>query len=266
MTFNEVLLELLAKLRAENKPILIGWDAVQLWSEHVFDSFLEFGLLYPASSAQSIECIACENNCFMDIIALPHNDPVLSRAFIICDDAEMQSQIGRVQVPLVRLQQWQSSVKQLARVIADLLDFKDKIEFTANQSTIKLGMLKSSMGRRWVSLNCADLSIVINQHSVPVDDVLYFENQQLFIDRDCIDDLLNRRPLQQDKTYTPSTNKREAKKLETQAMYQDWKDEYLRLKTLHPKRSDIQTWSSKKIAKMDIAKGKSSEYIRKNMI
>ncbi len=103
MTFNDVLLDILVRLRAENKPTLIGWDAVQHWSEPVLGCFLELGLLSPTSSAQSIECIACENHCFMDVITLPHNDPALSRAFIICDDAEMQSQIGRVKIPLLRL-------------------------------------------------------------------------------------------------------------------------------------------------------------------
>ncbi len=265
MTFNDVLLDILVRLRAENKPILIDWDAVQHWSEPVLDYFLELGLLSPASSAQSIGCIACENHCFMDVITLPHDDPALSRAFIICDDANMQNQMGRVQVPFVRLQQWQSSIKQLARVIADLLAFKDKIEFSANQSTIKLGMLKSSKGRRrWVSLTCADLSLVINQYSVPIEDVLYFENEQLLIDSDCIDDFLNRAPLQQGKTYTSSTNKREAGKLETQAMYQDWEDEYLNLKKSHPKKS--KTWCSIQLAKMDIAKGKDSETIRRKLI
>ena len=264
MTFNDVLLDILVRLRAENKPIVMGWDAVQHWSDNILDCFLQFGLLSRASSAQSIGCISCENHCFMDVITLPHDDPALSRAFIVCDDAEMQSQIGRVQIPLVRLQQWQSSVKQLARVIADLLGFKDKIEFSANQSTIKLGMLKSAKGRRWVSLNCADLSLVINQHAVPIEDVLYFENEQLFIDHDCIDDLLNRPPLQQGKTYTAATNKRDARKLETLAMHQDWKDEYLKIKKSHPNKS--KAWCSTQLAKMDIAKGKDSETIRKNMI
>ena len=54
MTFNDVLLDILAKIQAENKPILIGWDAVQLWSEHVLDCYLELGLLSPAASKR--EC------------------------------------------------------------------------------------------------------------------------------------------------------------------------------------------------------------------
>lgn len=264
MTFNDVLLDILVKLRAENKPILIGWDAVQCWPKNILDCFIHLGLLSPTSTAQSIECTACDKCCFMDIIQLPHDDPALSRAFIVCDDAEMQSQMGRIKVPLIRLLQWQSSIKQLAIVIADLLDFKDKIDFKTNQSIIKLGMLKSSKGRRWTSLNCADLSIVINQHSVSVDDVLYFENEQLFIDHDCIDDLLNRPSLHQNNCYTPSTNKREVKKLETQAMYQDWNDEYLKLMKLNPAKS--KTWCSIQIAKMDIAKGRDSETIRRHLI
>ncbi len=264
MTFNDVLLELLLNLRTANKPILISWDAVQNWPDNALNLFIQHGLLSSASAAQSIECTACDKGCFMDIINLPHDEPGLSRAFIVCDDADLQQQIGRVQIPLLRLQQWQCSVKQLVKVIADLLAFKNKLEFTTHQSVIKLGMLKGNKGRRWVSFICADLSLEVNQHTVPIDDVLFFEDEQLLIDHDLINDLLNRPSLNHGKTYTPSTNKRDAGKSITQAMYQDWKDEYVRLTKLHPTKSN--TWVSIQIAKMDIAKGKSAEYIRKNMI
>lgn len=263
MTFNDVLFELLVKLRTENKPILISWDAVQQWPEEALEDFLQLGLLSTASAAQSIECNTCDKTCFMDIITLSHNNPALSRAFIVCDDMDMQSQMGRIQIPLERLSQWQSSLKQLAKVIAGLLGLKDKITFSSDQSVIQLGMLKGAKGRRWVSLNCTDLSLEINKHTLPIAEVLYFEGDQLLIDRDYIDDLLNREPLSQGKTYMPSTIRREARKLETQAMYQDWNDEYLRLNKLHPNNS--KTWCSIQIAKMDIAKGKDAETIRHNI-
>ena len=264
MTLNDVLLGLLAHLRAENKPIMVSRDNVQQWPDGALDRFLQLGFLVPASAAQSVECNACDNHCFMDVITLPHNDPALTRAFIVCDDTEMQSQIGRVQIPLVRLQQWQGSVKQLAMVIADLLELKDTITFTPNHPIIKLGMLKSLKGRRWVNLNSLDLSLEINKYTVPIDEVLYFEGEQLFIDHDCIDELLDREPLTQGKTYTPSTSRREARKLETQAMYKDWNDEYLRLKEQHPTRTN--GWYAFKIFEMDIAKDRDVETIRKNMI
>lgn len=264
MTFNDVLLELLAHLRAENKPIMISWDSVQQWPDGALNTLLHIGFLILAPAAQSIECNGCENHCFMDVITLPHDDSALTRAFIVCDDMDMQSQMGRVKVPLARLQQWQGSVKQLAKVIADLLGLKDKIAFTANQPVIKLGMLKAKKGRRWVTLNSGDLSLEINQHAIPVDEVLYFEDKQLVIDQNKIDDLLNSESLNQGKKYTPSTNKREAGKRKTQAMHQDWKDEYLRLKKQHPNK--FNTWRSIQISKMDIAKGRNSETIRIIMV
>jgi len=264
MTFNDVLLELLAHLRANNKDITIDGDAILQYPENLLNTLLQLGLLSPIAAAQSIECCACEKCCFMDVITLPHANPALSRAFIVCDDEVMHNQIGRVAIPVERLKQWQCSVKQLAQVIADLLGFKDKISFSANQSIIKLGMLKSLKGRRWVTLNTLTLSIEINKHAIAADDVLYFEGEQLLIDVDCINDLLNREPLSQGKAYIPSTNKRETKKLETQAMYQDWKDAYMVLSQSHSDKS--KKWCSLQIAKMNIANGKDAETIRKNMI
>jgi hypothetical protein len=263
MTFNDVLLELLDHLHAENIPISVGWNTVQKWPEGALEAFLRLGIIIPAATAKSIECNACENHCFMDVVTVPHNNPALTRVFIVCVDAEMQSQMGRIQVPLIRLQQWQSSVKQFAKVITGFLGLKDKITFSSDQSVIQLGMLKGAKGRRWVSLNCTDLSLEINKHTLLIDEALYFEGKQLFIDHAYINDLLNREPLSQGKTYMPSTIKREARKLETQAMYQDWNDEYLRLNKLHPNNS--KTWCSIQIAKMDIAKGKDAETIRHNL-
>lgn len=264
MTFNDVLLDYLAHLRAEKKAIKIGWDAVIEWPDGALDAFLQLGLLIPAPAAQSIECNGCEKHCFMDVITLPANDPALTRAFVVCEDAEMQSQMGRITVPLVRLRQWQGSVKLLAKVIMDLLELKDKITFLANQSVINLGMLKGEKGRRYVTLNLADLSLEINQHTVPIDEVLYFDVKQLVIDRYKIGELLNSEAISKGKKYTPSTSKREDRKLATQAMFQDWNDEYLRLEKENPQKN--KTWCAKQIFKSDIAKGKSVEYIRKNMI
>jgi len=264
MTFNDVLLELLAYLRADNKPAIISWNVVQKWPKGALDLLLKIGFLVRTSAAQSIECHACENRCFMNVITLTNDDPALTRAFIVCDDVEMQSQMGRIHIPLVRLQQWQADIKLLSKVIAGLLGLKDKVAFTVNQPVIKLGMLKAAKGRRWVTLNSLDLSLEVNKHTVPVDEVLYFEGEQIFIDQDTIDDLLNREPLTQGKAYTPSTNKREASKLDTQAMYQDWNDVYFKLTKLHPNKS--KSWCAIQISKMEIAQGKDSETIRKKIM
>tara|TARA_R110002073_G_scaffold331785_1_gene516980 strand:- start:1490 stop:2296 length:807 start_codon:yes stop_codon:yes gene_type:complete len=263
MTFNDVLKELLGYLRATDHPILIGWDAIQQWPESALDKLLQAGILTVASSAQSIECHACEKHCFMDVITPVNTQAVSTRAFIVCEDTDMQSQIGRVRIPLERLQQWQSSAKQLSQVIADLLGVEDKITCQPEQSLIRIGMLKSLKGRRWITLNVSDLTLVINQHPIQIEEVLYYENEKLVLDDARVNDLLNRDPLSKGKQYTPSTEKRAVRKLETQAMYKDWNDEYLRLKKQSPNKT--KTSCAYKISKMDIAKDKSAGTIRKNL-
>ena len=63
--------------------------------------------------------------------------------------------------------------------------------------------------------------------------------------------------------YKSSTIKREARKLETLEMYKAWRKEYRKLKNKHQNVSD--TWCASRISKMDVAKGRSADTIRKNM-
>ncbi len=63
--------------------------------------------------------------------------------------------------------------------------------------------------------------------------------------------------------YKPSNARREARKLNTQAMYKSWQKEYQALKKRRPEMSDV--WYSQQIARLDIAKGSSAETIRKHM-
>lgn len=55
---------------------------------------------------ETIECHGCENRCLgMDVhIRTSENKP--TRAFVVCEDPEMQEQMGIIQIPLERLLQW----------------------------------------------------------------------------------------------------------------------------------------------------------------
>ena len=64
--------------------------------------------------------------------------------------------------------------------------------------------------------------------------------------------------------HTPSTAKREARKIDTQARYASWKKAYKALRKKHPGKSDV--WYSQQIAKTAIAKGLSASTIKKNML
>jgi len=66
-----------------------------------------------------------------------------------------------------------------------------------------------------------------------------------------------------DPRYTPSTTRREARKLDTQAKYESWRAAYRKLKKRRPKMSDV--WYARKIAGQEVAAGFTAGTIRKQM-
>lgn len=263
MPFNAVLGAVIDQLNATGSVAYIGWRTAQDWPERALDTLIKVGLLVTAPAAKSLQCDGCENQCFMDVIVLDNEAGSGKRAFIVCDDPDMQSQMGRISVPLVQLQQWKTSPGQFAGVISRLLRLDYKYAKSADKAIFKLGMLKGDKGRRWVSLKTDPLRLEVNGYDTPLEQILFFEDDVLQIDEPGIEDCLNRVSAKESKSYIPSTDKREAGKMKTQAMYQDWRDEYQRLLKSKPRMGD--GWYSIKIKNMDIAQGRSSGRIRKMM-
>lgn len=179
MTLEKALLSLLDHLDSINKPITVNWGEVQQWDEGVLDKFVELGLLTSSSSAQILECSGCEYRCFMDVITDTNNSKQ-SRAFIVCDVPDMQSEMGRIEIPLEHLKQWQSSSKQLAGVIHGLLAMKGNID--TSKAEIRLGMLQGKGGRRWVTLLNQPLVLEINRFKIPVNELLFIDDDEIVID------------------------------------------------------------------------------------
>ena len=264
MDSNQVLVALIARIEASDKSVshasVFAWDEAQQWNDGVLERFIALGLLTKDVNASSLICLSCEHHCFMEILLAKDES---ERAFIVCDHADMQSQMGRINVPPERLQQWQSSAKHLPVVLAGLLGFDAKPKYQKEPANYPLGILKGSKRRCWVTLQTNLLSLEINRHVVSLSDLLYFDGDVLLIDEARVDAMVNTEPKESGKQYKPNISKQAARKLATQAMYQDWNDEYLLLQQQNPNKSD--TWCSVQIAKMSIAQGKDSETIRKNM-
>jgi hypothetical protein len=68
-----------------------------------------------------------------------------------------------------------------------------------------------------------------------------------------------------DSRYTPSNARREVRKLDTQAVYASWQKAYRDLYKKHKLKNKSETWYSKEIAKMEIAKGRHASTIKKHM-
>lgn len=256
---NQLLSEILTRLSTTGDLLHIGFDEIQQWPDGLLNTLEKAGLLIQDVQPQSLQCDGCEHCCIMPVTFTED----ATRAFIVCDHPEHQDYMGRIAVNLSRLNQWQLSIKQVASVVARLLGFDAKPQYKNETTCYLLGMLKGKKGRRAAVLALNPLSVIINQRSILVNELLYVEDGQLVIDALRINDALNAKLLSNGKSYTSNTDKQEARKLVTQAMYCDWQDEYKKLKRKNPKQTD--SWIARQILKMDIAKGKDVDTIRKNM-
>ncbi len=256
---NQLLSEVLTCLSTVGDSLSLSFDEVEQWPSGFLNMLEQAGLLVKDVQAKSLQCTGCEHGCFMPV---SFTDDAL-RAFIVCDHLEQQDHMGRVAVSLPRLNQWQLNIRQVAIVVAKLLGLEVTPLYQEKTGSYSLGMLKSPNGRRAAVLSQTPLSLVINQHSVPVNELLYIEANRLVIDSLKIDDVLDAEPSGKGKAYTANSDKQQARKLVTQAMYCDWQDQYKNLKRDNPTKSD--TWISCQISKVPIGKGKSPGTIRKNM-
>jgi len=256
---NTVLVDLLARFAATDGQLHIGFDEVKQWPAELLTLLTKAGLLAKGVQASSLICNGCEHNCFEPVAFTPN----AQRAFITCGHPDQQEYIGRIAIEPHRLKQWSLEAAYVAGVTATLLGFTDKPTYNSERDNYTLGMLKSPNGRRAVSLEISPLVLTVNQHPLALEELLYIEDKALHIDSEAITYALSTKPPSTNDQYTPNSNKRQASKLATQAIYADWQNEFLRLKQANLGKSDV--WIAAKIARSPFGQGKSSETIRKNM-
>ena len=261
MTLDDVLGEIINGLVSPDAPYIVNWNTLQHWPDEALDILVKNRLLVAAKQAESIECPQCIEHCYVDVHIITHDERP-PRAFVVCEDEEMQGQMGAIPIPLEQVQQWRVTVLQLAKRVAELLAIKNKIEQKSNEEHIRIGPIKGKHGRKWLVMALAPLALEINGTSIPLDEALYFDDDRLRIDRDKIQYCADTLPKQQGSSYSPSTTKQEARKLNTAARDEDIRQAYIDLRKQHP-RSSLHTdqWVANHISKMEIAQGCSAERI-----
>ena len=262
MTLQEVIVSLLQRLGHGRQSDTISFDEVRHWPLQALSMLLKENLIEPTNSAKSIFCTGCPENCFMPVHTLPGKQGNPTRHFIACDETDY---MGKIAVRPKQLQQWQISDKKLAVWLAKKLGLRNLTASSKVPGELQIGSILNDKSRCQVVLSSTDvLSLKINQHFLPVVEVLYVEDDHLVIDQVAIDSLARQSLSVTSKfEYQPSTVRREARKLDTQSMYAEWQKVYRQLNRENPSKSD--TWIAKKISKMKIAQGRNSETIRKNM-
>jgi hypothetical protein len=266
---NSLLQNLSQAIKQGDEKVIYSFADVEQWQAGVLPLLVDYKLIKPVSAAQSIECTGCENNCFMDVISHQVNEQ--NRNYIVCDDSEKQPQMGRITVKSEQLKQWQVSIKNLAALLARLLGFEDVSldTNTLKKEFIPLGMLNSSNGRKWASLQKQPLVLDLNQVQIPLTELLFVDNNKLTIDHARINAVLAVKQPVKAKDYQSNTNKLDQRKANTQAMYKSWQDAFEQLKVDNPKKPNqpkkLKDWYAYQISKMDIAQGRDTATIKRSL-
>jgi hypothetical protein len=127
------------------------------------------------------------------------------------------------------------------RLYATSLDLHRSEQQPANDFLRVIGMARGNEQRQMLCLRVGgQLTVVAGNKSKPLTELIEFDAGKFSIDTGAIRQLIDSVATG---AYTPSIDRREERKLETQAMYEDWRKAYRELKKQRRNMSDV--WYSR---------------------
>lgn len=260
MTPLEAILELVARVGAsQGAAVLVSETELDSWPESVVQVMKGHKLLVRASSATSVVCPGCEQQCTMQVHTVPAGTGKAA-SFVVCDKRE---DINRVPVSAERLRQWRCGVEAVGGFVAHSLGMRPESQRKAGEGLWELGLVTGKKRSQMLCLRANEaLELVAGNNAVPLAELVRYEAGSYAVNHAAIGQLVDAATTG-DSRYTPGNVRREARKLDTQGMHESWRKEYRTLKNRRPEMSEV--WYSQQIAKMDIAKDRSAETIRKHI-
>ena len=260
MTPENTLIELLGRVGASQSiAVLVNNDELSRWPSAAVAAMKAQKLMTKARLATSTICPGCERECVMPVHTLPATAGP-SASFIVCDK---RSDTNRVQVSSESLIQWRCSANAVCGFVATSLGLRRCDKQPTSDGLWEIGIATGDKRSQMLCLQAgAELTLIAGNNKLPLAELIGFHEGSYLLDSAMIHRLVDAATTA-DPRYTPTNIKREASKLDTQAMYALWRKEYRKMKRVNPNRSDV--WCSRQIAKRDIANGKDAETIRKNM-
>jgi hypothetical protein len=165
--------------------------------------------------------------------------------------------------PAVRLTQWRCDAEAVCAFVAANFGLRRSGQHSADSGLLNVGMATGDKRSQMLCLRTdGDLALVTGNNAMPLAELVGFSDGEYSVDRLMIRRLVNCATTA-DPRYTPSNARREARKLDTQAMYQGWQKAYRELKKRRPRMSAV--WYAMQITNQDIAVGRSADTIRKHI-
>jgi hypothetical protein len=260
MTPLDAILELLARLGASNgTAIFVNEEELSHWPATAVKAMKAQKLLLKARPALSVMCPGCEEECVMPVHTLAAGS-CGPTSFTVCDNRD---DINRVLVAAGRLTQWRFDKESLCGFVTKNLNLRCSGSPSTGAAVCQIGIATGNKRQQMLCLKAdGDLVLVAGNNSVPFSELIDYQNS-----RYCLDQAMTRHLVDSastaDSRYTPTTARRETRKLDTQKMYEGWRKAYRDMRKSRPKMSDV--WYSLQIAKRDIGRGRDADTIRKHM-
>ena len=263
MTPQAALIELMGRLGANQAAaVLLNDDELSQWPTEAVAAMKAQRLLAKARPASSVICTGCESDCVMPVDVLPAEGNRPTSAFVVCDK---RSDINRVLIPLTKLIQWQCNTDAVCGFIAASLGLRRSEEQTASADLWNIGIATGDKRSQMLCLQAnGALALVAGGNELPLAELIEYHDGAYSLDGAMIRKLVDAATTA-DNRYTPSITRREASKLETQAMYASWQKAYRDLYKKHKSKNMSEVWYSQQIEKMEIAQDRDASTIKKHM-
>ena len=262
MTPCAALRELLARVGARlGAATTVSTEELNQWPPAAVSALKLQGLLAKARPAQSVVCPGCEQECSMPVHTVPRaNGPAGS--FVVCDK---RSDTNRVAIAPAQLALWRCDAKAVCGFVAASLGLQQTSVQPPDEGSLLIGVVRGKKRTQMLCLRVVQghLRLVAGADGLPLTDVIVFENSCFTLDQVAIRHMVDAATTA-DPRHTPSAVKREARKVETQAMYATWQKAYRALLKKNPGKPDV--WYSQQIAKLSIAQGRDASTIKKHML
>ena len=256
----QALQELLARVGAsQNAAVLVSEGELSRWPKAAVEGMKSQKLLLKARPADSVVCPGCEQQCVMPVYTLPAAKQ-LAVSFVVCDKRD---DINRVAVPKEQLRQWRSGAEDVGAFVARSLGLRFVSQRKTGDGLWELGLAKGKKRSQMLCLRAnGALELVAGNNTVLLAELVRSGAEGYSVDGEAIQQLVDAATTG-DNRYTPTSTRRESRKLKTQALHESWRKAYRALKRNRFGMSDV--WYSQQIAKMGIAVDRSAETIRKNL-